>query len=259
MVYSGRKTLGKRRRVAACTFGVLLVVSLTLFTVGLVFILKKKCTEQSRDTSTSAVDLCKHSEEAIKSGLIDLLANVRKDFKKNCPCRGFTGKNALVPAREYLKPSNIKDVTDKARKRLKQFKSLSIDKTKLTPRELKSLAKLEQFLSHNFGTPEDDYYSGSWLLGPNIMCNSGYMCIWFKHHVRYTVRATFQPKSQQDVMKIRKAFTYYNKTVQQYIDNLRDGVKRGMMRSTEACVAGLDALKSQFTKVAELSAAGKTC
>ena len=252
---SARKMFEKRCRVVAITVGVILVVSLTLFVVGLVFIVNK-CEERA-ETLSNTVDLCKPSEEAIKSGLIDLLANVRENFSKTCPCAPLPlSHDNIVPSREYVNPAIIKDTTDKARSLYKQLKSLTIDELKLTPRELKNLAEVEHFLSHNFGQPEEDYYTGSWLLGPNIMCSSGYMCRWFKHHVVISYSIAFPLESLQDIIKIRKAFVFYNKTVYQYMDNIRYGVRSGMVRSKEACLAGLDAIKAEYINIAESNATG---
>lgn len=255
MPVSVRKKFEKRCRVVASTVGVILLVSLTLFVVGLVLILNNKC-DDSEETAGN-VDLCRHSDEAIKSGLIDLLANVRRTSNEVCPCAAFLtpSNKKLVPPREYLNPVTIKDTTDQARSLFKQLKSLTIDESKLTPRELRSLAEVENFLSHNFGDPEEDYYTGSWLLGPNIMCTSDYMCRWFKYHIIYT--AVVPPKSLQDILQIRKALAYYNKTVYQYMENIRYGVRSGMVQSIEACLAGLYAIKTAYIKIAEFNAIGK--
>lgn len=255
MPVSVRKKFEKRCRVVASTVGVILLVSLTLFVVGLVLILNNKC-DDSEETAGN-VDLCRHSDEAIKSGLIDLLANVRRTSNEVCPCAAFLtpSNKKLVPPREYLNPVTIKDTTDQARSLFKQLKSLTIDESKLTPRELRSLAEVEHFLSHNFGDPEEDYYTGSWLLGPNIMCTSDYMCQWFKYHIIYT--AVVPPKSLQDILQIRKALAYYNKTVYQYMENIRYGIRSGMVQSIEACLAGLYAIKTAYIKIAEFNAIGK--
>ena len=252
---NARKMFEKRYRVVAVTVGVILVVSLTLFVVGLVFI-TNKC-EESAETLSNTDDLCKPSEEAIRSGLIDLLANVRQNFSKTCPCAPLPlSHDNIVPSREYVNPTIIKDTTDRARSLYKQLKSLIIDELKLTPQELKSLAEVEHFLSHNFGQPEEDYYTGSWLLGPNIMCGSGYMCRWFKRHVIISYSIASPLESLQDIIKIRKAFEFYNKTVYQYMDNIRYGVQSGMVRSKEGCLAGLDAIKAEYINIAESNATG---
>ncbi len=246
----------KRCRVVVITVGVILVVSLTLFIVGLVFVLNK-CDNNSQETLSDSLDLCKPSEEANKSGLIDLLANVRQNSNKVCPCTLPLSKNNLAPPREHLKPTTIKDTTDKARSLFKQLKSLTIDESKLTPRELRSLAEVEHFLSHNFGEPESDYYSGLWLLGPDVMCRSGYMCRWFPQHVSSLAYIVSPLNSLDDILEIPKALGYFNKTIYQYMDNMRYGAQSGMVRSIEACVAGFDAIKTKYVKVAELNATGR--
>ena len=247
----------KRRRVVASTVGVILLISLTLFTVGLVFVINNKC-EDTSDTLSNTADFCKHGNEAIQSGLIDLLANVRQTHNEVTPYAAFLSLNPdLVPSRQYLQPSTIKDETDKARILFDKLKSLTIDESKLTSRELKGAIEVEHFLSHNFGQPEDDYYNGLWLLGPNLMCSSSYMCSWFQYHIMYTASLSNPLQSKEDILKIRKALEYYNKTVHQYIENVRYGVKSGMVRSIEACLAGLDAIKTKYIKVAEFKAVGK--
>jgi hypothetical protein len=252
---NARKMFEKRYRVVAVTVGVILVVSITLFVVGLVFI-ANKCEETTTETLPTTVDLCEASQEARESGLIDLLAKVKEVSNKICPCAPLLNGH-VVPPREYVQPAIIKDTTDKARSLYKQLKSLTIAESKLTPRELRSLADVEHFLSHNFGQPDEDYYTGSWLLGPNIMCSSDYMCKWFRRHVSTSIFNVFPLKSLQNITKVREALEFYNKTVYQYMDNIRYGVQSGMVQSREACSAGLDAIKGEYNKVAELNASGE--
>lgn len=245
----------KRHRVVVTAVGVTLLVSLTLFAVGLVFILNKKC-EEPTNTSPSEVDPCGYSDEAIKSGLIDVLANARQTYLNVSP-KAFSSVSAdnLAPSRAYLNPSTIKEGTDKARDLLKQLKSLTIDRTKLSSRELQSLAEAKHFLFHNFGQTEYDYYIGLWMLGPNMMCTADYICWWFQHHVLVSI-ARFRPKSVENVLLIRNMLAYYNNTIHQYMENIRYGVRSGMVRSTEACMEGFEAIKTQYSKVAEFNAQG---
>ena len=248
---SYRRTLEKRRRCVAGAVGVTLVVSLTLFAVGLVFIINKDCSDQGESVSDS-VDQCKHSEEAKTSGLIDLLGKVRQNYKKFLSVRTFKGPASL---RNYLDPKSIKETTDAARVLLEDFNSLRIDTSALTPRELKGLAELQQFLEHNFGQAYDDYYTGAWLLGPNIMC-AHYMCRRFMYDVS-SATANQPIETVQDVAKFRDTLAHYGRLVHQYMENIRQGVKSGMVRSVEACLAGADALKAKYLKIAELDASGK--
>ena len=248
----------KRHRVVVTAVGVILVVSLTLFAVGLVLILDKKC-EETANTPQSKVDPCVYSDEAKKSGLIDVLGNARRTYFDLSP-KAFSVASAdnLAPSRAYLNPSTIKERTDKARELLKQLRSLTIDRTKLSSRELQSLAEAEHFLSHNFGEAEEDYYIGLWMLGPNMMCTPDYICWWFQRHVQTSTSYRYRPKSVQNVLQILNALAYYNNTIYQYIENIHYGIRSGMVRSTEACTAGFEAIKTQYSKVAEFNAQG-TC
>ena len=251
--------LKKQHRVAVTAVGVILLVSLTLFTVGLVFILNKKC-ENIANTPSSELDPCAHSDEAVKSGLIDVLANAQRTYSEVSPKAFISVSDAdhLSPSRTYLNPSTIKEATDKARELFKQLKSLVIDRTKLSSRELRGLAQAEHFLSNNFGQAEEDYYIGSWMLGPNIMCAMDYMCWLFQQHVQVSTSIRYRPKTVQNVLQVRQALAYYNDTIYQYMENIRYGVSRGMVRSTEACMAGFEAMKTKYSKVAEFNAPG-TC
>ncbi|XP_028411286.1 uncharacterized protein LOC114533865 [Dendronephthya gigantea] len=253
MVNGVWKMLQKRRRVVIAAAGVILVVSLTLFTTGIVFILHKRC-EKSGESSTSTLDLCGRSDEGERSGLIDLFANARRTYSKVSPFSTLS-VSRLTPREEFLKPSSIKNCTDSARSLYKQFKSLQINTHKLTPRELKSIAELEHFLNHNFAQPGSDYYSGLWLLGPDIMCTD-YMCRHFSGQVLSTGAMHFRPKTVEDILEVRNALAFYNRTIRQYIENIRYGARSGMVRSVEACLAGLDAIKERFINIAHRNATG---
>ena len=246
----------KRRRVVIAAVGVILVVSLTLFATGIVFILNKRCGKNA-ETSTSALDLCERSDEAIKSGMIDLFTNARRTYDEVSPFSALS-ESYLTPPEEFIKPSRIKNCTDSARSLYKQLKSLQINTHKLTARELRSIAEFEHFLNHNFAQHESDYYSGLWLLGPDIMCTD-YMCRRFPRHVVSTGATRFRPETVEDILEVRKALGFYNRTIHQYIENIRYGARSGMVRSIEACLAGLDAIKENYINIADRNETGKKC
>lgn len=251
---SARVKTFERRRGIWSAIGILTVISLSLFISGVVFIFGKNCKEQPALVSPQSLkDACKHSEEARNSGFIDLLSKVRT---ANNDYNRISISNLLIPKRDYYKPETLKSTSDKSRDLYKQLKTLRIKRSELTSREQQSFTEMEHFLRHNFGAPQRDYYSGFWLLGPTMWCNE-YICRSLAYDVFRTISSHNPPKRIQDLKKIRASLSYYSKTVNQYIENLRYGVKAGMVRPIDVCRAGLQAMKSSYGKISELNATGK--
>lgn len=144
-------------------------------------------------------------------------------------------------------PSNLKHVTDTAKSLLEELTRKEINEKKLNLRERKALAQLRHFLKHVFGTPFDgNYYFGDFLLGPNVFCWQ-HIC-----SVGSSLQQSlgfFKPADASGLEVLIEKLAEVDKTFKTYTDNLKYGVKAGMVRSEEECVAGLDAIKRQFFSI----------
>lgn len=260
-----------KRRWVVVAVGVVLVVSLVFFVVGVVFIANRhRCSDIEKDynsTSTESVGVenpCEHSSEAESSGLIEFLTKVIHTYHELSPSGvSFrftstpTGSNTQHSYGSHLLPSNIKNVTDSARLLLEELNSLNINVTLLRPREQKALAESRHVLEHNFAQPYDgDYYAGDWMLGPNHFCTQ-YICK-LSYYVGYAITRSIQfyPRNAKDILTIRDTLAGLNETIYQYMENMRFGVTRGMVRTIEECLAGIDAIKGKYLNIVRFKSSG---
>lgn len=257
-----------KRRIVAVVVAVGLVVCFSVFIVGIVFIANREGCSNVDATipleSSSGEDLCKHSVEAQSSGLMTFLAKMQRTYEELHP-KGrrlqlpfISGISKAKLHADDLVPSNIKKITDSARHLLSELKILNITVALLKPREQKGLAQAKHVLEHNFAEPYDgDYYSGDWMLGPNNFCTQ-YICKLPIYVVNSVASFLYRPKSANDVLVIRDVLAGYNKTIYQYMENIRLGVTRGMVRSLEECLAGVDAVKGKYLNIVRLNSSGKS-
>lgn len=253
-----------KQRLVAIVVGVTLVC-LSILVVGIVFIANprdcQECLDKDEMSSSVDDDQCKYSKEANSSGLINFLTKVQRTYNEVDP-DGRLYMFALKPDGANhaldLAPSNIKIITDFARGLLIELKVLNINVSLLKPRELKAMAEVKHVLEHNFAEPYDaDYYSGGWMLGPNHFCTQ-YICkIPYYISIGFASMFYNRPKSVKNIWIIRDILAGYNKTIYQYMENMRFGVSRGMVRSIEECLAGIDAIKGKYLNIARMNSSGK--
>lgn len=206
--------------------------------------------EKSRDKK---VERCAFSVEAERCGL-DLF--LQKVFDTTYELHPFLISTKPKVSAEEVKmkykaydpsPSNLKQVTDTAKSLLEELTRKEINEKKLNLRERKALAQLRHFLKHVFGTPFDgNYYFGDFLLGPNVFCWQ-HICSVGSSLQRSL--GFFKPADASGLEVLIEKLTEVDKTFTTYTDNLRFGVKAGMVRSEEECVAGLDAIKRHFLSI----------
>lgn len=253
-----------KQRLVAIVVGVTLVC-LSILVVGIVFIANprdcRECLDKDKMNSSMDDDQCKYSNEANSSGLISFLTKVQRTYNEVHPDGRlylFASKADRANHASDLAPSNIKNITDFARGLLIELKALNINVSRLKPRELKAMAEVKHVLEHNFAEPYDaDYYSGDWMLGPNHFCTQ-YICK-IPYYISFGFAAMFYSpaKSVKNVWIIRDILAGYNKTIYQYMANIRFGVSRGMVRSIEECLAGIDAIKGKYLNIARMNSTGK--
>lgn len=214
---------------------------------------KKDKSQQRNQTQTANSDECAPSEEAVRVSLYKLLEKIQFETYVLNPnlLRFNPGKTPEEIRRDFKPydptPSEIKRRTDGAWRLLTEINKTNIDSAKLKPRERKAISQIKFYLRHVFGHPYDgNYYSGDWMLGPNFFCWQP-ICV-LGEEISGSLRH-FAPKNLSDMEVIRNILESYNKSISQYTQNVKLGVKAGMVGSIEECRAGIDSLKEYFSHI----------
>ena len=275
----GRSKLSKERAITIS----LLAVGFVFLLVGIALIAvaasDKKSDEKSGssskqgregETTTTVPPItkapssrCDFSAEAQNIGLAEFLGRVKATYYKLHPYDVPYDPDVTTDRvkTEYVAydptPSVIKNRTDTALALLKEISEKEVDTDKLQPRERKALAQVKHYLQHVFGQPYDvNYYAGDWMMGPNLfcwqeICNHGravYNGIG-RHH---------KPFNAEDVKLIESKLKTHKEGILQYIENMKMGVRRGMIRSEEECQAGIDAIKDAYSSTSRYNATGES-
>ncbi|KAK3734010.1 hypothetical protein QZH41_009863, partial [Actinostola sp. cb2023] len=244
-----------------------LVVGVVLIITGVVLLATAKRNCESSTSATAAQDkrLCDLSDEAKRSGLATFLDNVKKTYYElhpfntqyNPDLSRVTNASYIVKSKYTAydpTPSAIKKRTDAAFTLLKELKALDIVQEKLNGRERKAYSKVQLYLQQVFGKPfEVNYYTGDWMLGPDSFCYSliCYMGYEFDSAMKY-----HKPDSLKDVELLKAKLMSHKKSLEQYVANMRMGVRKGMVRNIESCKAGIDALKFEHQQISLYNATG---
>ena len=251
--------------------GIIVLLGVTCLIIGIVLISlgkgKKGCDfEQTQKrlqngTAHTNVDVCAPSEEAARVSLIKFLEKVQYRASALNPNTlifhpQMSGEEIRMNFKPYdPTPSEIKRRTDEAWRLLAEINDINIDLAKLRPRERKALSQVKFYLRHVFGQPYDaNYYSADWMLGPNFFCWQP-ICSLGREMLGHL--PFFAPRKTRDMDVIRSLLETYKKSINQYTDNVKLGVRSGMVGSVEECRAGLDSMKGIYSHVA-ISNTGKT-
>ncbi|XP_078369460.1 uncharacterized protein LOC144653347 isoform X2 [Oculina patagonica] len=266
-VKQGRK-LSKERIITL----VVLAVGIIFLIVGIVLIVisaTDKKTEKSsgsssnneEPTSIPVPSTCSLSDEAQSSGLVEFLSRVKATYYKLHPYDGYSDPDVTTERIkvEYVaydpSPSAIKDRTDTALTLLKEINDKIINTDALKPRERKALAQVKHYLQHVFGQPYDvNYYAGDWMMGPNLfcwqpICSHGY-------GVYNGLGLYHKPYNVSDVERIETKLKTHKEGILQYIENMKMGVRKGMVRSVEDCQAGINSIKTSYRSVSLYNESG---
>ena len=275
---------GKKQRIITI---VLLVVALIVLIVGIVLIVVAATKKHGKSTSTSTTmepqnnsvpsepgstptvpvtkapsSGCDFSEEAQNAGLPEFLNRVKSTYFKLHPYDVVSDPD-VTPDRvktEYVAydptPAVIKNRTDTALALLKEISDKNINTNRLKPRERKALAQVKHYLQHMFGQPYDvNYYAGDWMMGPNLfcwqeICGHGY-------GVYNGIGGHHKPYNADDVKLIESKLKTHKEGFLQYIENMKMGVRRVMIRSTEECLAGLNSIKRRYLDTSRYNEKGE--
>ena len=150
----------------------------------------------------------------------------------------------------------IKNRTDTALALLKEISDKNINTNRLKPRERKALAQVKHYLQHMFGQPYDvNYYAGDWMMGPNLFCWQE-ICA-HGYGVYNGIGRYHKPYNASDVKLIESKLKTHKAGFLQYIENMKMGVRRGMIRSTEECLAGLNSIKRRYLNTSRYNETGE--
>ena len=155
------------------------------------------------------------------------------------------------------KPSSIKIRTDTARKLLAEINGMKLDEKAMLPRERKAVAQVKHYLQSNFGSPYDEnYYAGDWMMGPNYFCWQPICYIGSDLRSHFNTKS-FQPKTVSDVEFVIDSIKKHGNSVIQYVENMKYGVKAGMVRSVEDCKSGFNSISNRFPEISRKNETGR--
>ena len=243
------------------------IVAIGVMAIGLVFgiagisLLATSDSQACANEQEAQRDRCEFSNEATTSGFAAFLAEVQETYYELNPFE-LIYRPGGVPLPELKakfkpydpSPANLKKITLSSLRLLKELEKMDLNVDRLKMRERKAMAQMKHFLKH-IGMPYDgNYFAGDFLMGPNLFCWQPicYLGRSIAHNLRY-----FKPSTVDDVNFLRDKFVQVNKTLSQYVDNVRYGVQAGMVRSLEQCVAGLNSIRRRSVQVSLKGDVGK--
>ena len=232
----GKKSSISKSRIL---FLILVVIAFVVLIIGIVLIAlsfkKKDCAhnddgEEKQQAQVSGEQIlssfCEYSEEAKRIGLHDILVRAKKSYYQYNPFLLTSDPDATRDEikEKYTaynpKPEHIKQVTDAARKLLKEVNEAEVDTDKLKSRERKALSQIKHFLKTVFGLPYDmNYYAGHWMMGPTYFCFKHMFCSVGKH--LSSMLKKLKPESLEDVKVIEQKLKSHKEGILQYKKNFK--------------------------------------
>ena len=218
---------------------------------------------QPKTDQLKGMEHCQASAEAQRCGLTDFFKKLQNTLYKLIPHQirrkpGVTDAEVRETFRPFNPlPSELKRVTDKTRLLFQELESISAkcSESVLKVRERRGIDEAKYLLKFNFAIPYSaNYYNGDWMLGPNIYC---WQPLCYINSALSGAFAHMKPKSLEDVTKLKDVLLLQKSAIRQYKDNLKLGIEAGMVRSQQACKAGLNAFKDMFFNTAFYGEKGK--
>lgn len=208
---------------------------------------------------------CSFSKEARRVGLDLFLEKLRTEYHRYHPNRiaskpGVTSSEVRQVYQPYdFRPEAIKNATDASTRLYNELQTTvfaDVHEQKLKLRERKAMYVAKNVLSVVFGwNPyEENYYSGDWMLGPNIFCWQPACNVL--NRLQESI-PHFKPVKISDIQVLRGLLQEHNSSIRQYNENLRSAVKVGMVRPLEACKVGVREFKKRFLPIAVSNETGK--
>ena len=205
------------------------------------------------------------SQRASNPQVISFITKVQKTYYKMNPNKivympDVTVSNIRQEFSAYdAKPSSIKKRTDVAKALLAEITNMKLDEKTMLPRERKAVAQVKHYLKSNFGSPYDEnYYAGDWMMGPNYFCWQPICYIGSDLGVHFNTKSYgFQPQSVDDVLFLIESIKKHGRSVIQYVENMKYGIKAGMVRSVEDCKSGVNSISGRFREISRKNETGR--
>lgn len=213
---------------------------------------------------------CEYSPEAQRIDLAKFIYKVKSTYYKHHPHNivydpdvfdSDLGDDVVERVKaQYVSydptPTVIKARTDASYSLLKEFQNKDVNLNALKPRERKAVAQVKHYLQHVFGQPYDvNYYAGDWMMGPNLFCWQP-VC-YHGFDVYNGVGLYHKPYNISDLKLIKAKLETHRDGILQYIENMKMGISKGMVRSIEECIAGADSIKRKYLNVSLYNETGK--
>lgn len=193
---------------------------------------------------------CLASAEANRSHITSILKRIHYVYyhwlhPESIPeMTGVTPEDIRRTFRPYdPSPNACKNRTDTAEELLLELNKLKYNVTLLKLRERKALHVARAILKNNFGFAPlgQDYYNGEWMLGPDMFCSQPVCLVFSKLNEAIPY---FKPRNITELEELRLLFHEYNRTLHQYVEDWKLGVRAGYVRNKEGCKAGLHTIKN---------------
>jgi len=236
----------KKLLIVAAVVG---VICLIFFIAGIVFFAKSR----SSKTQTQTQNHCSYSDEAKRIGLDGIIKKVQDKYFELFPDL-YVQKPQATNIKKHYRVSDFtytkkKERTDTARQMYRELiADLNFNPNKLKQREKKALSQLSFFLNNSFSTSgfDSDYYTGVWMMGPDPFCYNSicYMDYDMENNLRL-----FAPTTVEEMEEFKGILIDFNKTFSQFVENLKLGVRAGMVPPVEVCKAGYSALGVRYPQV----------
>eukprot|EP00111_Clytia_hemisphaerica_P000364 TCONS_00000989-protein len=196
-------------------------------------------------------DYCAPSEEAQRIHLAQFLQRCQQLYFRIYPHQELLERkdepqsvlNGIVHRfTPYLPtPSKLKETTDQINELRKQIDSVLYNESEMKPKENQMIAKIKVFLSQMMSVNfESGFYDGGWMFGPEYFCFNRVCRLQEEISI---LTYYYRPKTYEDLETLYNIFLQYNQTFHQNIENLKMGIKSGMIKSRSACEAGIKAFE----------------
>lgn len=252
--------------IVICVLGfIILVVGIILLVVGI----QRNNDGSSKDAHREIPASCEYTNEAKRTGFDLFLDKVKSTVYELHPHNIFYDPDVyFLPWEEAVKQvkANFKALdlsalatkikTDVALELLYELNNMSVNLDKLLLRERRAYFRVKHYIEHVFGQQYDaGFYTGVWMLGPDSFCN---VPICFLDYSLLNALDYYKPEHLSDVEDIKSLLLTFSVAIDRYIDNLKMGVLRGMVRNTESCKAGINALERLYLKISLLNETGRS-
>lgn len=195
---------------------------------------------------------CQLSNEATKVKLIDFFKKVKKVYYETnrymaATNSDFDDKQIKQVFQPYNpSPTLLKSRADQINNLMKRLNKLESKFDDLNPRELRMIFQFRYFLQSNLDNIYEGYYDGIWMLGPDYFCEQP---ICLLHRYLVAVLKIIKVRNLKDLELIIFWIKEHRKTFEQYLKNVKLGVKSGMVNPLEVCKAASKTFALSFNKV----------